>query len=70
MAKKNLINFDFFMDKGKNFIEQIIDEDLKKQPGFDMSLLEALQFRFPLTEPNGFLVNNPHRSCESNCSKF
>ena len=30
------------MDKGKNFIEQIIDEDLKN--GFNSS---KLQFRFP-----------------------
>ena len=37
------------MDKGKNFIEQIIDEDLSL--GFDKS---KLQFRFP-PEPNGFL---------------
>ncbi|MFL2601850.1 MAG: glutamine--tRNA ligase/YqeY domain fusion protein [Flavobacteriaceae bacterium] len=37
------------MDKGKNFIEQIIDEDLSS--GFDRS---KLQFRFP-PEPNGFL---------------
>ena len=37
------------MDKGKNFIEQIIDEDLSS--GFDSS---KLQFRFP-PEPNGFL---------------
>ena len=37
------------MDKGKNFIEQIIDEDLSL--GFDSS---KLQFRFP-PEPNGFL---------------
>ena len=37
------------MDKGKNFIEQIIDEDLSS--GFDKS---KLQFRFP-PEPNGFL---------------
>ena len=37
------------MDKGKNFIEQIIDEDLSS--GFDSS---RLQFRFP-PEPNGFL---------------
>ena len=37
------------MDKGKNFIEQIIDEDLAS--GFDNS---KLQFRFP-PEPNGFL---------------
>ena len=37
------------MDKGKNFIEQIIDEDLNS--GFDQS---KLQFRFP-PEPNGFL---------------
>ena len=37
------------MDKGKNFIEQIIDEDLRS--GFDSS---RLQFRFP-PEPNGFL---------------
>ena len=37
------------MDKGKNFIEQIIDEDLNS--GFDKS---KLQFRFP-PEPNGFL---------------
>ena len=37
------------MDKGKNFIEQIIDEDLNL--GFDGS---KLQFRFP-PEPNGFL---------------
>jgi len=37
------------MDKGKNFIEQIIDEDLKN--GFNSS---KLQFRFP-PEPNGFL---------------
>ena len=37
------------MDKGKNFIEQIIDEDLTL--GFDKS---KLQFRFP-PEPNGFL---------------
>ena len=37
------------MDKGKNFIEQIIDEDLTS--GFDKS---KLQFRFP-PEPNGFL---------------
>ena len=37
------------MDKGKNFIEQIIDEDIKN--GFKSS---DLQFRFP-PEPNGFL---------------
>jgi len=37
------------MDKGKNFIEQIIDEDLNS--GFDKS---KLQLRFP-PEPNGFL---------------
>ena len=37
------------MDKGKNFIEQILDEDLSS--GFDKS---KLQFRFP-PEPNGFL---------------
>ena len=37
------------MDKGKNFIEQIIDEDIGS--GFDSS---KLQFRFP-PEPNGFL---------------
>jgi len=37
------------MDKSKNFIEQIIDEDLSL--GFDGS---KLQFRFP-PEPNGFL---------------
>ena len=37
------------MDKGKNFIEQIIEEDLRS--GFDKS---KLQFRFP-PEPNGFL---------------
>jgi glutaminyl-tRNA synthetase len=37
------------MDKGKNFIEQIIDEDIEK--GFAKS---KLQFRFP-PEPNGFL---------------
>ena len=37
------------MDKGKNFIEQIIDEDLKD--GFKSS---DLQFRFP-PEPNGYL---------------
>ena len=37
------------MDKGKNFIEQIIDEDIKN--GFKNS---DLQFRFP-PEPNGFL---------------
>ena len=37
------------MDKGKNFIEQIIDDDLSL--GFDKS---KLQFRFP-PEPNGFL---------------
>jgi len=37
------------MDKGKNFIEQIIEEDLSS--GFDKS---KLQFRFP-PEPNGFL---------------
>ena len=49
MCNKNLFNFDFFMDKGKNFIEQIIDEDIEK--GFDKS---KLQFRFP-PEPNGFL---------------
>ena len=49
MRNKNLFNFDFFMDKGKNFIEQIIDEDLSS--GFDRS---KLQFRFP-PEPNGFL---------------
>ena len=49
MRNKNLFNFDFFMDKGKNFIEQIIDEDLSS--GFDSS---KLQFRFP-PEPNGFL---------------
>ena len=49
MRNKNLFNFDFFMDKGKNFIEQIIDEDLSS--GFDRS---KLQFRFP-QEPNGFL---------------
>ena len=49
MRNKNLFNFDFLMDKGKNFIEQIIDEDLSS--GFDRS---KLQFRFP-PEPNGFL---------------
>ena len=49
MRNKNLFNFDFFMDKGKNFIEQIIDEDLSS--GLDRS---KLQFRFP-PEPNGFL---------------
>ena len=49
MRNKNLFNFDFLMDKGKNFIEQIIDEDLSS--GFDKS---KLQFRFP-PEPNGFL---------------
>ena len=49
MCNKNLFNFDFLMDKGKNFIEQIIDEDIEK--GFDRS---KLQFRFP-PEPNGFL---------------
>ena len=37
------------MDKGKNFIEQIIDDDISS--GFDKS---KLQFRFP-PEPNGFL---------------
>ena len=37
------------MDKAKNFIEQIIDEDLSS--GLDSS---KLQFRFP-PEPNGFL---------------
>ena len=37
------------MDKGKNFIEQIIEEDIKN--GFKNS---DLQFRFP-PEPNGFL---------------
>ena len=49
MRNKNLFNFDFFMDKGKNFIEQIIDDDLSL--GLDRS---KLQFRFP-PEPNGFL---------------
>ena len=49
MRNKNLFNFDFLMDKGKNFIEQIIDEDLSS--GFERS---KLQFRFP-PEPNGFL---------------
>ena len=49
MRNKNLFNFDFLMDKGKNFIEQIIDEDLSS--GLDRS---KLQFRFP-PEPNGFL---------------
>ena len=37
------------MEKGKNFIEQIIDQDLAN--GFDRSMLK---FRFP-PEPNGFL---------------
>ena len=37
------------MEKGKNFIEQIIDQDLAN--GFDNSMLK---FRFP-PEPNGFL---------------
>ena len=49
MRNKNIFNFDFLMDKGKNFIEQIIDEDLSS--GFDRS---KLQIRFP-PEPNGFL---------------
>jgi len=49
MRNKNLFNFGFFMDKGKNFIEQIIDDDLSL--GLDRS---KLQFRFP-PEPNGFL---------------
>ena len=37
------------MDKGRNFIEQIIEDDLNK--GFNKS---DLQFRFP-PEPNGYL---------------
>ena len=48
-AKKKLFNFGFFMEKGKNFIEHIIDQDLAN--GFDRSMLK---FRFP-PEPNGFL---------------
>ena len=49
MTKKKLFNFDFFMEKGKNFIEQIIDDDLDS--GFEKS---NLKFRFT-PEPNGFL---------------
>ena len=47
---KKLFNiFVFVKNKGPNFLEQIIDGDIKK--GFDK---KTLRFRFP-PEPNGYL---------------